>query len=367
MEDVLLAVAARWRDPGYEPRAEAVAATLEAPNRFTDEAVAFAVNQRMAAVTPDALAAWLGDAPAPDAPAPDGDGVPSAPTVVVRHDGTEPLAGWRSALAAWATGRPYAGVLDAASPHLLPAFAADVAAADPAFAACFPADLEAALEAAGAAAVLLAAATDAADHAALVAACAGAGVPPARRRLRPPRLAVAVLDGSEPEAVRDDLAEDVLLYDGQSRRSVRLVWAPAGTAPDALLDALATFRGAVPAHPDTPGTLRMQQAFLEARGASHAYGDGLAFLVSRGAPEPPPAGHLRWSAYDTLADVGAWLAGEATPDALAVVARPALHARLRPHLPPGVPLVPPGHLHRRPLADPLERPDPVAFLRGVDA
>jgi hypothetical protein len=271
-------------------------------------------------------------------------------------------------------------VLDAASPHLLPAFAAEVAAeaaeaaaeaaeaaADPTFVARFPADLDAALADAGDAAVLLAAATDAADHAALVAACEAAGVPPARRLLRPPRLAVAVLDGSEPEAARDGLAEDVLLYDGQSRRSVRLVWAPTGAAPDALLDALATFRGAVPAHPDTPGTLRMQQAFLEARGASHAYGDGLAFLVSRGAPEPQPAGHLRWSEYDALADVGAWLASEAAPDALAVVARPALHARLRPHLPGGVPLVPPGHLHRRPLADPLERPDPVAFLRGSGA
>src|SRR5690625_7578985 len=58
----LARVAERWRDPDYEPRAAAVEETLAAPNRFTEEAVAFAVNQQKALVTPDAPDSWLGDA-----------------------------------------------------------------------------------------------------------------------------------------------------------------------------------------------------------------------------------------------------------------------------------------------------------------
>lgn len=57
--DAVVEAAAVWCDPEHLARISAVEQTLEAPNRFTEPAIAFAINQQMDLVTPEALAAWL--------------------------------------------------------------------------------------------------------------------------------------------------------------------------------------------------------------------------------------------------------------------------------------------------------------------
>ena len=51
----------------------------------------------------------------------------------------------------------------------------------------------------------------------------------------------------------------------------------------------------------------MKQAFLNAIGASHAYGEGMEFLVSRGEPEVQEPGHVRWVAYRTREELVSWI------------------------------------------------------------
>src|SRR5690625_2992718 len=112
----LALVAERWRDPDYEPRAAAVEETLAAPNRFTEEALAFAVNQQMALVTPDALDVWLGDA------------AESSAYVGVLNAGNVPFAGLQDLLAVLGMGHRYGGVVSSKSPALIPACIDDVLA-----------------------------------------------------------------------------------------------------------------------------------------------------------------------------------------------------------------------------------------------
>ena len=54
------AAAGAWMHPDYDPRQVAVEETLGAPNAFTEEAVAFAVNQQMSLLAEEALEAWIG-------------------------------------------------------------------------------------------------------------------------------------------------------------------------------------------------------------------------------------------------------------------------------------------------------------------
>jgi hypothetical protein len=124
---------------------------------------------------------------------------------------------------------------------------------------------------------------------------------------------------------------------------------------------MARFRGLFPAHEDTPGTLQMQQAFLEARDEPHAYADGLEFLVSRGAPEPQRPGHVRWAESDGLDTFRSWLADH-EEEVYAVVSRRHLHDQL----PDRRPLRTPGGLHVPPLDDEEGR-EVVDFLRDADA
>lgn len=330
-------IARAWRDPEHEARAEAVQQTLDAPNRFTEEALAFAVNAATHRLTEEALTAWLGERTAPAKP----EAVAVAP-----GEARAPLAGLRSALAVWFAGHQCVFRPPEASPALVPAFmeAVQQQAGDDAFATA--SILSDALDRAGGAV----GGGDAEARAAFEKACAEAQIPPARRCWRGAAFSVAVLDGNEDDDAREGLAEDALLYEGRGRSSVRLIWAPAGTAPDPYLDAMAQFRGVFPAHPDTPGALQMQKAFLEARDRSHAHGEGLEFLVSRGAPEVQPPGHLRWTEYEEEEEVGDWLESPAANDASvhAVVAREALHERLASV----APVRAPGIVHRQLLGAP---------------
>jgi len=336
--------AAAWREPDHPPRAQAVEATLDAPNRFTEQAITFAINQQMDQLTPDALADWVGGHWA---------GTPQA--VGVLNAGNIPLVGLQDLLAVVLSGHDYIGTVSSKSPHLLPAFVDELKAHD---ADCPVSFGEAEALFARAHAIIATGDDETVDW--VAGQCAAQGIPAERRLLRGHRYSVAVIDGEEDEDDREDLAEDALLHEGYGCRNVAIVWAPRDLSPDPYLDALALFRGLFPVHPEVPGTLQMQQAFLEATDQSHAYGEGLEFLVSRGAPEPQRPGHIRWAEYDTLDEVRDWLSAHADRIQL-VTARPQLGDQLGA----AVPTAALGSAQRPGLDWQPDGKDTLAFLDAI--
>lgn len=343
--EAIVDVAARWREPDHPPREEAIAETLEAPNRWTEEALDYALNRWMQRLTFDALTDWVGDIEA-DASA----------AVGVLHGSSDPLEGLRDAVAVWAAGHSYLGHVPDASPALLPAFAREVREQHDGLATDFVGE-QAVFE--RATAVMAQPAPEATEE--LRRRCEEENISEAHRLLRPSRLVIAVLDGHENDDARGGIAEDLLLYDGGGHRRLALLWTPSDLSPDPYLEAMARFRGVFPAHEDTPGALQMQKAFLEARDEPRAYAEGLAFLVSRGEPEiPSPNGHIRWSEYGDFDEVGDWIQ-DRRESLYAVVAREPLHDQL----PASWPLRTPGGLHIPPLDD--EEGTAIAeFLRSLN-
>lgn len=340
----LVEVAARWREPDHAPREEAVSETVEAPNRWTDEALDYALNRWMQRLTLEAVSDWLGDDP-----------VQEVIPVGVLHGSSHPLAGLRDAVAVWAAGHSYLGHVPEASPALIPAFAREVVDEHEKIRADFV-DRETLFERADA--VMAQPDRDEVDG--LREQCEACGISENRQLLRPTRLVIAVLDGHEEDDAHGGIAEDVLLYEGGGHRRLALLWAPSDLSPDSYLEAMARFRGVFPAHEDTPGALQMQKAFLEARDEPRAYAEGLEFLVSKGAPEiPHPHGHVRWVEYDDLDDVEEWIQAN-REELYAVVARESLHDQL----PASWPLRTPGDVHIPPLDD--EEGESIAsFVRGL--
>lgn len=337
-------VAADWRSPDHPPREAAVEKTLEAPNRWTEEALDYALNRWMQRLTVEALDQWMKRT--------NGD---SSTTVGVLHGDAEPLEGIRDAVAVWASGYAYLGHVSEASPALLRAFAEAVTEE----ASSVNASFASRTEVLGRATAVMAQ-PDRGDTEEFHEECDTHGIPVARRLARPPVHATAVLDGHERKGTCDRLAEDLLIYEGGGHRRLALLWAPQDLSPDPYLEAMARFRGAFPVHPDTPGALEMQKAFLEAQDEPHAYAEGLEFLVSRGTPEPRPQGHIRWTEYDTLDDVGTWMQ-DSRESFYKVVARDSLHDQL----PDNWSVRTPGGLHVPPLDD-EEGEAIIAFLRSLD-
>lgn len=342
--DAVAAVAARWQDPDHPERTAAVEATLAADNRFTEEAIAFAVNQQMSVLTPEALTAWV-----------EGRWTASPLTVGVLNAGNVPLADLQDFLAVVLTGHRYLGTVSSKSPALLPAFADEVQRDRPDLPARF---VEASTLFAEAEAVIATGSEE--TKAWAVEQCDTHGISPERRLLRGHRFGVAVIDGHESEDEREMLAEDALLHEGFGCRNAALIWAPEGVPPDSYLDAFAAFRSVFPVHPEVPGTLKMQQAFLEATGQAHAYGEGLEFLLSRGAPDPQRPGHVRWVEYASLDEVTIWLR-EHADQVQVIVARDGL----REQLPEAVALEPLGMAQRPALDWKPDGVDTIAFLAAL--
>lgn len=342
--DAVAAEAALWREPDYPPREGAAQRTLEAPNRFTGEALAFAVNQQMHLLTRKRLAAWAGERWAAE-----------ARTVGVLNAGNIPLVGLQDFLAVILTGHRYRGSVSSKSPHLLPAFAAGVGARVGGLDASFrPAE---ALFAEAQAII----ATGGEETGTWVEAqCEAHGIPEGRLLLRGHRYSVAILDGRERAEEREKLAEDVLLHEGYGCRNVALIWAPAGLKPDKYLEAFALFRGVFPAHTEVAGTLQLQKAFLEALDVPHAYGEGLAFLVSKGPPEAQRPGHARWTEYGEFEAAVRWLLAHAGEIQL-VAARPEVGRRL----PGDLPVVSLGQAQRPPLNWCPDGKDTLGFLGSL--
>jgi hypothetical protein len=326
-----------WQNPDYEPRATAVEVTLEASNRTTQEGLAFALNHRMQQFKPEALRTWI-----------DGREAPQAKDVGVVCAEAPPLDGLVATVAALVLGHRVWVAPSEASPSLVQAFFADVlGGVDDAPARFVP--RPSVFERAD----VLVASGDAERLDALAEAADAAGIPADRRWLHRPGMAVAVIDGREEAEARSGLAEDLLLHEGVGPRAPSLLWAPAGLAPDALLDTLAGFRELYPPHPDTDGTLAMPTAFLSSAKQAHATGPG--FLVSKGAPEPQAPGHIRWVEYADVAEVAGWLREHAR-DVAFVVARPHPAEQIEA----SVRFVEPGDAHRPSLGD--EVPGLVAVL-----
>jgi hypothetical protein len=341
--DALAETASEWEDEDHPSRSAAVQKTLDAPNRFTEKSVEYALRHQLSRLSPEAVTAWLG-----------GTWTEEPATVGVRAAGETPFDALRDAVAVWGTGHRLVLSVADASPALLPAFVESMQNRRPDLPVSIV-DHDALLERADA----VIAQPEAEEREALEDACDAHGIPPARRHIRRPVYSVGVIDGQESEEEREDLAADMLLHEGKGRARLALLWAPRDLSPDPYLEAMAQFRGAVPAHDDTPGALQMQQAFLEAQDVSHAYAAGLQFLVSRADPEVQPAGHVRWTEYDDPAEADAWLQ-EHADDLYALVAREGLHDTL----PPVAPILRPGEAHGAPVDD-REGEAVVRYLAGL--
>ncbi len=307
-------VARAWRDPDHPARAEAVEATLDAPNRFTEEGLAFALNHRMHQATEKTLQVWTG-----------GQEIQHPVNVGVICDDSDPLAGWEAVLGAYLLGHRVAVGLSRGSNRLLRAFFYGVMdRGEDGWIRFVP------------------------QHS--VGEQTGAVI----AKDNDEGLAIAVIDGREDAEALSGLAEDLLLHEGVGP-GPRIVWAPAGLEPDALLNALAGFREFFPPHPDTDGTLALPTAFLASAKQSHATGPG--FLVSKVEPEAQGAAHIRWSEYATLDDVADWL--RAQPNLSLVVATPEVAEQLDID----VPVIAPGDVHRPALGE--RNPDLIEYLANL--
>jgi hypothetical protein len=341
LRSAIARAAQRWQDPDYPPREAAISQTLAAPNRFTEEALAYAINQQMRLLTEEGMEAWIG-----------GRRTQEPQKVGVICAGTVPLDGLRDLLAVVLTGHQYMGSLSPASPYLLPAFVEEIKQ----YASELPVDFVSLEDVLVEADALIASGADE-EIEALAEEAEELGIDPSKILLRGSGYAIAVVDGQENADEWEGIAEDALLHEGRSRRNVALIWAPADLPPDGLLESLAAFRSVFPPHPTTPGTLKMQQAFLEATNQPHAYGESLEFLLSKGEADVQGAGHLRWVSYENLEDVAAWLQAHGEAVQL-IVARDEIAAPL----PPKFDVVKPGEAHRPVLTWDPDGIDTIAFL-----
>jgi hypothetical protein len=117
------------------------------------------------------------------------------------------------------------------------------------------------------------------------------------------RCSVALLDGRETDDEYEALAQDILALDGRGEQSVRLVCAPDGLAPDALLQACANVRALLPSSSSSVARLRMAVAFAERSGVPCAFLDDYSLLITRGEPDVLAPGNVRWVVADTDAQV----------------------------------------------------------------
>ncbi len=273
-----------WNTPNaYQLRDDAVEATLSCPNQFTIEALRYAIDQQMGAISEFAIIDWLRDH------------TPKRKQRVgVINAGNIPLAGLQDFLAVILCGHSYVGVLSRKSPYLIPAFFETLLDQGVDLDVRFV-DID---ELWNQAEAVIATGSDTTisqvrklthQH----------GVLPEKCLFRRNRFGLAVLDGQESDDELSDLALDIVLHEGMGCRNVALIYAPSDLEPDRCLQQLDLARAVFPAHRSTAGRLAMQQAYLAATNQPHAHGDDLEFLLSKGAAEPQSPGHVRWVEYQS--------------------------------------------------------------------
>jgi hypothetical protein len=340
-------VAQRWTDPDYPVRQMAVEHTLAAENHFTEESLAFVVNHGADFASRGGVERWIG-AEAPR----------TTLTVGVVSRGRTPLEGFFEAVASSLVADRVLLSLAPSSPILLERFFDDVAG-----------------EAGERDRVRISGESDVIQRAKAVIATGTASeiatwsdqldasdVSRDSRLLQPARLGVAVLDGTEDRAALSGLAEDLLLHEGGTPQSVRVIFAPRDHSPDGVLAAMAGFREVFPPHDLTSGKLALRVAYLEALGMSLAVGPG--FLVTRGEFEVQDGAHIRWVEYDSLDDVAARLAA-CSPGEFFLATGDALAVPLRDRIGSEIPILGFGDAHRPEVGQPPLTPDLPNFLRNL--
>ncbi|HAY36336.1 MAG: hypothetical protein P8H65_07840 [Rhodothermales bacterium] len=287
----LVHVSNLWSDPEIPSRSVATMRTLAADNRFTEEAIAFAVNQQLSLLNESRLEKWANEF--------ESTGMKS---IGVLNPGNIPFVELQDLVATLISGHRYLGSISSKTPFLLQAFLDDLLVE----ARGLPAALLEADQVIASCDRLIASGSDSVmQH--VLSKAEEAELPRDACWLRGHRYSVAVLDGRERNEALLDLAEDALLHEGMGCRSVALVFAPKGMDIDPVLDAFATYRGLFPAHSSTRGALKMQRAFLKAVSTPHAFADDDQFLISRGEAEAQLPGHVRWVEYESLVAVESWL------------------------------------------------------------
>ncbi len=300
ISSVIARVAAKWADPDYPVREDAVERSLDADNRFTEAAIAFAINQQMGELTESSLRNWQA------ALAPNG-AAGSSVAVSALNPGNIPFVELQDFVAILLAGYRYVGTVSSKTPALFPAFVSDIMDEDDRVEADLT-DWEDALEQADR---LIASGSD--ETVAVIRTRAlEAGLDESACWFRGHRYSVAILGGSESEQDLVNLAEDALLHEGQGCRNVSIVFAPASMSIDPVLDAFAHFRGMFASHDRTIGPLKMQQALLKAVDVPHAWADGHEFLISRGeiargGADPQGPCHIRWVQYGQRNEVEEWI------------------------------------------------------------
>jgi len=340
----IASLASVWLDIDHPVRARAEEETLEAKNRFTQEALVFAINQQMSVLTTESLMAWACTL--------EGRG---GKTVGVLNPGNIPFAGLQDFIGVILSGHNYIASSSSRSPILLPAFADELRASGHRLKARF-ADFDSVLHEADA---LIASGTSA-TMSAVERKASEYGIPGHRILLRGNKYSVAVIDDAGSSDEKEGLAEDMLLHEGLGCRNVALVWAPEGTDPDTYLDAMAAFRATFPSHPKSSAGLELQRAYLKAVDQSHAYADGLEFLLSKGTPDVQMPLHVRWVEYSDTKQVEQWL--QAHRAELQLVVAPS---RIALKIPGEVACVSPGNAQRPVLGWHQNGVDVAAFLRAL--
>ncbi len=339
MFEAVAEAAARWRSEDLPSRRAAVETTLKAPNRFTREALTFAIEQQMEGLSAPALRSWIG-APVRAARC----------TVGVLSAGNVPMVGLQDLLAVTLSGHRFLGSVSRKSPALLRAFATD-AGLDVTFV-----DAHMLFECADA--VI----TTGSDRTRTWAAAMARqhGIALGRCLLRGHRFSAAVVDGQEDAHERHCLAMDALLHEGMGCRSVALILAPIGVNQGPYVASMKRLRSAFPAHPVTSRALGAPHALLEALAVPHSGSAKCGFLVSCGEATAQGPAHIRWVSYDDWQHAMRMLS--TMQDRLQ---RTFVRRGLIDQVPPTLPAEPLGQAQRPALDWKADHTDTLAFLRAL--
>jgi hypothetical protein len=285
----LAETAGRWSNRDFTERSEAVRLTLECPNTFTPEAIAYAVDTVMPRITIDGLRHWI-----------DGRRPTDQETVAVLNAGNVPFVGLQDLLAVIAVGHRYCGVLSSKSPHLLPAFSRTLTAALSGISIEFD-RLQGALAKADR---LLATGADS-TISAVSSRAARAGIHRPRQLCRGTRFSVGVMDGRESQGERLGIALDAILHEGRGCLNASVLFVPMGFSASDLAMDFSRVRDDFPPHAETLDALDYEERLLAATGQRFTAGSG--FILVEGDPSPRRPGVVVLTAYRKISEVEDWI------------------------------------------------------------
>ena len=318
----LRTLASSWREPENASRVNAVSIYREGEDPFSEEVVAFAINQRMTRLLDEEALTWSSRLPENTPPQ----------TIALVRCSPVPLAGFWALTGALLSGHELHIYDVAGEVSLMSSFFRELPAELPLSWHALE-ELDEAASSIDRAIIV----GEPSDSSTIVGNFTELGVSEDATVRVNKGVSIGVVGASPVQDEWEGLAEDMLLYDGFGAGSVRLLFAPSEMPPDELAEACALFRGVYPVRDSTPGRLSMQQAMLDAFDTPHVYGEGLEFLISKGDPEIQQRGHIRWVPYNHASEITQWI--DRTELALSqIVATDGIRddvERIRDALPPG--------------------------------